>query len=497
MEVSEERLLEEIEAILRVADWDTITGKDIRTKLETKLDPDKPPGWLQPQKKRLKLMVDDVMQRVTSQSARAEATAPETEMATAAPEEASRTATFSPAPAAEAQSGPAVEAPAEENRPTGGSRPLPKEPLEDAPSAGVDVCPPPAAAPEGDGDIGEDDGGDDPTFLGEPLKERDGRIFYRGFVKWGHTYTVGTDVYLSSGSDEAEPYLARLMEVYAYAFAGDEVYFRARWWYREGDVRDYGLRDPAKERGLEAEEAELFYAIHDDENHADTVLRPAKVGIVQGSGSAPALSEPHEYFATRAYDQGVLYDITDAEAIAKNRLRQEVTKELTRQPDISGLVTEDSAGQPAAKKPRLGGAGGDEPKSRVRASYEELCSIMLARKSIEVRPSGGSPSPSSPACALRGHERSPLHWHTPSRSGWTPTPATCTACSSTPSCASRSACRVARRTLPWASSSRFATCLRTGYARPLASSAVHRLALTTLAPCMRPQTLLSTRAAGR
>lgn len=33
--------------------------------------------------------------------------------------------------------------------------------------------------------------------------------------------------------------MARLQEIFAYAFAPTELYFNARWYYRKDDVHDY------------------------------------------------------------------------------------------------------------------------------------------------------------------------------------------------------------------------------------------------------------------
>ena len=42
---------------------------------------------------------------------------------------------------------------------------------------------------------------------------------------------------LENGADV--PYVARLQEIFVYSFASSEVYFNARWYYREGDVHEY------------------------------------------------------------------------------------------------------------------------------------------------------------------------------------------------------------------------------------------------------------------
>lgn len=57
-------------------------------------------------------------------------------------------------------------------------------------------------------------------------------------------------------------------------------------------------------------------SLHEDENHADTVLRGAKVCVLQGAGPVPRV-EQHEYFVRSAYDSESLFDITDVDLIPK------------------------------------------------------------------------------------------------------------------------------------------------------------------------------------
>lgn len=96
--------------------------------------------------------------------------------------------------------------------------------------------------------------------------------------KGEETYEVGQDCYLENGADV--PYVARLQEIFVYSFASSEVYFNARWYYREGDVHEYakmaGASGKVKYEGgtLTAAPSELFFSLHFDENHSDCVLRP-------------------------------------------------------------------------------------------------------------------------------------------------------------------------------------------------------------------------------
>jgi len=113
------------------------------------------------------------------------------------------------------------------------------------------------------------------------------------------------------------------------------------------------------------------------------VLRSAKVGILQGRAPFPA-TEQHEYFCRLAYDDKALYDITQVDLIAKTKLRSVVVQELERQPTIVALRVRTHD----AKRQR-GGLGEtpdavEEEAKRRRASFDELCSISLTRRSIEI-----------------------------------------------------------------------------------------------------------------
>ena len=90
------------------------------------------------------------------------------------------------------------------------------------------------------------------------------------------------------------PYVARLQQIFVYSFAPSEVYFNARWYYREGDVHEYarmsGARGDVEYEGgkLRAQRKELFFSLHMDENHADCILRSLTL-LLKGPFSGVAL----------------------------------------------------------------------------------------------------------------------------------------------------------------------------------------------------------------
>ena len=119
-------------------------------------------------------------------------------------------------------------------------------------------------------------------------------------------------MYLENGM--AVPYVARLQEIFVYAFAPTEVYFNARWYYRVGDVHEYarmsGATGDVEYEGeeLQAHPKELFFSLHMDENHADCILRACDVHLQRTSEEPHARMwdavnpNPHEYLCWRAYD---------------------------------------------------------------------------------------------------------------------------------------------------------------------------------------------------
>ena len=125
-----------------------------------------------------------------------------------------------------------------------------------------------------------------PKPVGRATKSEEGKTFYGKMAKNGEEFRLGDDVYLENGSKE--PYVARLQHIFVYDFAPLEVYFSARWYYREADVHEYALlegggKDGAKVqyKGAEvrAAEHELFFSLHMDENHADCILRSGRSSI--------------------------------------------------------------------------------------------------------------------------------------------------------------------------------------------------------------------------
>ena len=105
--------------------------------------------------------------------------------------------------------------------------------------------------------------------------QADGKHFYSKMRKGDETLSVGQDVYLEN--DLQIPYVARLQEIFTYTFAPKEVYFNARWYYREADVHEYaklqGAKADVKWEGdrLTAMPPELFFSLHNDENHTVTL----------------------------------------------------------------------------------------------------------------------------------------------------------------------------------------------------------------------------------
>jgi len=112
----------------------------------------------------------------------------------------------------------------------------------------------------------------------------------------------------------------------------------------------------------------------------DTVLRAAKVGVLQGHGALPELPM-HEYFCRKAYVGQQLYDITDAEGIMHKSLRTSVQRELGRQPNIQSLRDRerDAKRQRISDEPEV-----DEQARKTKATFDEICAIALTRKAIEI-----------------------------------------------------------------------------------------------------------------
>ena len=135
--------------------------------------------------------------------------------------------------------------------------------------------------------------------------------------KGDETLSVGQDVYLEN--DLQIPYVARLQEIFTYTFAPKEVYFNARWYYREADVHEYaklqGAKADVKWEGdrLTAMPPELFFSLHNDENHTDCILRACVVHLIADhpEGSMWGQLKRHEYMAWRAYDAKNVYGLSE------------------------------------------------------------------------------------------------------------------------------------------------------------------------------------------
>ena len=157
--------------------------------------------------------------------------------------------------------------------------------------------------------------------VGEVDAQGEGKLFYEKMKKGDETISVGQDVYLENGMEV--PYVARLQQIFVYSFAKKEIYFTARWYYREPDCHEYARMAGAKDdyevtwggEKLFAEPKELFFSLHLDENHADTILRACSVQLREAD-SAPAFEAftnlgRHEFLAWRAYDNKKVYALNE------------------------------------------------------------------------------------------------------------------------------------------------------------------------------------------
>jgi len=232
-------------------------------------------------------------------------------------------------------------------------------------------------------DIVDDEDGDDdpeaPQPVGKPTEKGDGKLYYRALSKSEVTMKVGEDVYLENNKDI--PYVARLQEIYAYAFAPRELYFNAHWYYREGDTHEYarmaGAKGDVQWEGarLEAEPKELFFSLHADENHADCILRSCKVYFQENlpEGETWSALKQHEYLAWRAFDTKKVYGLSD---LPNKKLRDAYALEKERTP----ALRIPQAAPPPKKKKRQ-----DVDAEDVGAlSYDELRALTLPRKHVEV-----------------------------------------------------------------------------------------------------------------
>lgn len=240
---------------------------------------------------------------------------------------------------------------------------------------------------EGDEDEDEEEeaDADAAVVLDKAIRKADGKLFYSQMKKQGETYSVGQDVYLENGREA--PYVARLQEIFTYAFAPSEVYFNARWYYRKDDVHDYaklaGATFDVKFEGatLEAAPKELFFSLHLDENHSDCVLRPCNVHLREDRDSARSLADSltsqHEYFAWRAYDNKAVYAL---DSLPSKRLRDAFSLESKRGPAAAEATRERE--RLARERDRL--RREEDEAERAPLSNDELRALTMPRKHAEV-----------------------------------------------------------------------------------------------------------------
>jgi len=211
----------------------------------------------------------------------------------------------------------------------------------------------------------------------------EGKIFYRKMTKGETEISLGQDVYLENNQDT--PYVARLQEIFVYAFAPSEVYFNARWYYRVNDVHEYakmsGARGDVEYEGrkctADPSGKELFFSLHMDENHADCILRPCSVYYVK-KPEQPTLATwdaltSHEFLAWRAYHDKHVYSLV---GLPSKKLRDSAEAEVSRSPQgLLQRVVPSHKMRPSYAK----ALAGDTP-----LAHEELNAIWLPRKHLEV-----------------------------------------------------------------------------------------------------------------
>ena len=350
--ISKDDIFGVVDAMLRTESWDDITLKVVMARVEAQLNAGAEGGWLKPFKKMVKEAVDQGMKAILANRETAAAAA----ASVPSPAKASEVKASEPKAKAEPKAKepkakePKAKAPkgdakaAKASGPPSKRQKIAREPDSDEeaeaeqPAARADEPKaepeaeaeaeaegeaegeggaermdaedeqPDAAAAEGeDSDESEDE--DTPKLVGKPTHKAEGKLYHQKFQKGDEVYTIGQDVYLENG--EEIPYVARLQEIFVYAFAPKEVYFNARWYYRVDDCHEYarefhGLKGDVmwEERRLDADPQELFLSLHMDENHADCILRKCKVYLHADSSPPPAAQwsdlKRHEYLAWRA-----------------------------------------------------------------------------------------------------------------------------------------------------------------------------------------------------
>ena len=244
----------------------------------------------------------------------------------------------------------------------------------------------PAAAADGEGAFDDDDDESDdpdaPVVVGKSTHKAEGKLFYEKMKKGDETISVGQDVYLENGMEV--PYVARLQQIFVYSFAKKEIYFTARWYYREPDCHEYARMAGAKDdyevtwggEKLFAEPKELFFSLHLDENHADTILRACSVQLREAD-SAPAFEAftnlgRHEFLAWRAYDNKKVYALNE---LPSKKLRDAFALERKR---------DGATSKPSLRERKKREEEDDDEDWDRELTNDDLRQLWLPRKHLEV-----------------------------------------------------------------------------------------------------------------
>ena len=350
--------------------------KVVLARLEERLLPQHPPGTLKPFKKMVKEMVDTLMKQILAEPPPPAEPTPEEGQP-----EAAETAEAAAAETEEALVEEDAEAaPEEDAQPSKRRKIAPEESDEEG-----EPAPAPAVKEEAEGAVDDDDDDldddpDAPKVAGKPTHKVDGKVFYTKLTKGDEEIHIGQDVYLENNQDV--PYVARLQQIFVYSFAPSEVYFNARWYYRDGDVHEYAQMSGAKGdveydgQRLDAHPKELFFSLHMDENHADCILRACSVHLVR-TNDDPAGSiwdelTQHEFLAWRAYDNKHVFALT---SLPSKKLKDACDVEVKRGPQ--GLASR-AAPAPKKKAPIY------EDLAVGPLQNEELLAIWLPRSHLEI-----------------------------------------------------------------------------------------------------------------
>ena len=397
-----------VENLLRSESWDSLTLKVIMRKLEETLLPQHPPGTLKPLKKVIKELMDVAMKMIIAQQQEEQAAAEqkakeeaeaaaakakeEAEAAAKAEEEAAAAKASIEADSDDDEAAPAAPPPGKRQKVTVADDDDSDDDDEVQRRDGVAAPKGKAVAMEEDEeeeqdeeeeDDDDEEDEDDPKVSGKPSYKDDGKLFYDKMTKGKDVFRVGQDVYLEN--ERSIPYVARLQEIFVYAFAPSEVYFNARWYYRVGDVHEYARMSGATKdvtyegEELEAHPKELFFSLHMDENHADCILeRAPKVHLLR-SPENPKLEawdfvddSQHEYIAWRAYDNKHVYSLN---SLPSKKLKDAAELEIKRSPQALIRQLKQSESKARARIDDL-------PTGPLQ--NEELLAIWLPRRHVEV-----------------------------------------------------------------------------------------------------------------